>query len=50
MSNGSETAAKSELYTPSEEVIANANVPDYLALRKQVWTIPSPFGTRAPRN
>ncbi len=43
MTNGSETAGKSELYMPSEEVIANANIPDYLALREEVYDDPVPF-------
>ena len=35
--------AKSELYTPSEEVIANANVPDYMKMREEVLKDPVGF-------
>jgi acetyl-CoA synthetase len=43
MTNGSETAGKSELYMPSEGVIADANVPNYLELREEVYDDPVPF-------
>jgi acetyl-CoA synthetase len=44
MPNGTESAAaRSELYTPSEEVIANANVPNYLELRQEVMKDPAAF-------
>jgi acetyl-CoA synthetase len=36
-------AAKSELYQPSATVVANANVPDYLAVRKEAATDPVAF-------
>jgi acetyl-CoA synthetase len=36
-------STKSEMYTPSAEVIAQANVPDYLELRKQAIADPIPF-------
>jgi acetyl-CoA synthetase len=36
-------AARSELYEPSPAVVANANVPDYLAVRKQVAEDPVAF-------
>ena len=43
-------STKSEVFTPSAEVIAQANVPDYLELRKQAIADPFPSGTHAPRN
>jgi hypothetical protein len=44
MSNGVDTAAdKSEIYRPSDEVVANANVPDYLKLRQDVMADPAAF-------
>jgi acetyl-CoA synthetase len=36
-------AARSELYEPSPAVVANANVPDYLAVRKQAAQDPVAF-------
>ncbi len=30
-------AAESEIYTPTDEVVAGANVPDYLAVREAAW-------------
>ena len=44
MSNGVDIAAgKSEIYRPSDEVVANANVPDYLQLRQDVMADPAAF-------
>jgi acetyl-CoA synthetase len=44
MSSGVDTAAdKSEVYYPSDEVVANANVPDYLQLRQDVMADPAAF-------
>ena len=45
MSEGLEAAAalKSEIYNPSSQVVANANVPDYLELRKNAYNDPLPF-------
>ena len=36
-------ATKSELYQPSAAVVANANVPDYLAIREQAIADPVTF-------
>ena len=44
MSNGVDiAAAKSEVYHPSDEVVANANVPNYLELRQNVMDDPAAF-------
>ncbi|MEZ4616702.1 MAG: acetyl-coenzyme A synthetase N-terminal domain-containing protein [Caldilineaceae bacterium] len=36
-------AASSEIYEPSAEVVANANVPNYLDVRKQAYDDPVSF-------
>ncbi|MFN2199958.1 MAG: acetate--CoA ligase [Caldilineaceae bacterium] len=44
MSEGFDTtAAKSEVYPPSQEVLANVGVPDYLELRKEALADPIAF-------
>ena len=44
MSEGFDTtAAKSEVYPPSPEVLANVGVPDYLELRKEALADPLAF-------
>ena len=44
MSNGFDAvSSKSEIYNPSEAVIANANVPDYQALREEALADPAAY-------
>ncbi|CAN5869477.1 acetate--CoA ligase [soil metagenome] len=41
--SGDNVAAKSELYSPSSEIVANANVPDYLDVRQKALADPVGF-------
>ena len=44
MSNGTEhVSAKSEVFPPSDDVVAHANVPDYLAIRQAALDDPAAF-------
>ena len=44
MTDGIDVAAtRSELYTPTPAVVANANIPDYMAIREAAYADPVSF-------